>query len=79
MSKKKNLMQINVESNKNMNKIVKILKLYTYATQILYNYIHIGRYLIFTKACSKIVTFNIEYLSYIYFFKLCILINISFS
>lgn len=35
-------MQINVESNKSMNKIVKILKLYTYAIQILYNYIRIG-------------------------------------
>jgi len=52
-------MQINVESNKSINKIVKILKLYTYAIQILYNYIRIGRYLVFTKACSKIVTFKI--------------------
>lgn len=57
-------MQINVESNKSMNKIVKILKLYTYAIQILYNYIRIGRYLylVFTKACSEKVTFKIVYL-----------------
>jgi len=68
-------MQINVESNKNMNKIVKILKPYTYNTNFICNnnyirtqyiYIYIYTYIVFTKARSEIyIIYIVTYLNII--------------